>query len=106
MSMGNFVTTDWLAAHLDDPGLRIVDASWHLPPTGRDGDAEFVRRVFQESMRLYPPAWIFAREAMREVPSPSATDGKLRFGHDLTPIVTIHPTLRAIKMAAKRPSAA
>ena len=47
-----------------------------------------------------------AREAMREVPSPSATDGKLRFGHDLNPIVTIHPTLRAIKLAAKRPSAA
>ena len=42
MSMGNFVTTDWLAAHLDDPGLRIVDASWHLPPTGRKGDAEFL----------------------------------------------------------------
>jgi cytochrome P450 len=33
----------------------------------RGGDDDFVRRVFQESMRLYPPAWIFAREAMRDV---------------------------------------
>jgi thiosulfate/3-mercaptopyruvate sulfurtransferase len=25
------VTTEWLAAHLDDPGVRIVDASFKLP---------------------------------------------------------------------------
>jgi thiosulfate/3-mercaptopyruvate sulfurtransferase len=25
------VSTDWLAAHLDDPGIRIVDASFKLP---------------------------------------------------------------------------
>lgn len=24
------VSTEWLAAHLDDPDLRIIDASWHL----------------------------------------------------------------------------
>lgn len=37
----NFVSTEWLAARLGEPGLGIIDASWHLPPTGRDGDAEF-----------------------------------------------------------------
>jgi thiosulfate/3-mercaptopyruvate sulfurtransferase len=37
----NFVSTDWLAARLNEPGLGIIDASWHLPPTVRDGDAEF-----------------------------------------------------------------
>jgi thiosulfate/3-mercaptopyruvate sulfurtransferase len=37
----NLVSTDWLAARLKEPGLGIIDASWHLPPTGRDGDAEF-----------------------------------------------------------------
>ena len=31
------VDTDWLAAHLDDPGIRIVDATWYLPTVGRDG---------------------------------------------------------------------
>jgi thiosulfate/3-mercaptopyruvate sulfurtransferase len=37
----NFVTTEWLAAHLNEPGLGLIDASWHLPPTGRNGEAEF-----------------------------------------------------------------
>jgi len=35
------VTTGWLADHLDDAGLRIVDASWYLPQMGRDGRSEF-----------------------------------------------------------------
>ena len=35
------VSTDWLAAHLKDPDLRILDASWYLPDMGRDGRAEY-----------------------------------------------------------------
>lgn len=35
------VSTDWLAAHLDDPDLRVIDASWHMAATGRDGRAEY-----------------------------------------------------------------
>lgn len=35
------VSTDWLAAHLKDPDLRVIDASWHMPATGRDGRAEY-----------------------------------------------------------------
>lgn len=35
------VSTDWLADHLSDPDLRIFDASWHMPDTGRDGRAEY-----------------------------------------------------------------
>ena len=35
------VSTDWLAAHLDDPDLRIIDASWHMPAAGRDAEAEY-----------------------------------------------------------------
>ncbi|HRO14960.1 MAG TPA: 3-mercaptopyruvate sulfurtransferase [Paracoccus sp. (in: a-proteobacteria)] len=35
------VSTDWLAAHLNDPDLRILDASWHMPATGRDARAEY-----------------------------------------------------------------
>lgn len=35
------VSTDWLAAHLHDPDLRIIDASWHMEFTGRDGRAEY-----------------------------------------------------------------
>lgn len=35
------VSTDWLAAHLKDPDLRILDASWYLPDAGRDPQAEY-----------------------------------------------------------------
>ncbi|ARC87335.1 3-mercaptopyruvate sulfurtransferase [Rhodovulum sp. MB263] len=35
------VSTDWLAAHLNDPDLRILDASWYLPGSGRDPRAEY-----------------------------------------------------------------
>ncbi|MCA8884669.1 MAG: 3-mercaptopyruvate sulfurtransferase [Rhodobacteraceae bacterium] len=35
------VSTDWLAAHLRDPDLRILDASWYMPDDGRDGRTEY-----------------------------------------------------------------
>ena len=35
------VSTEWLAAHLNDPDLRILDASWHMPASGRDARAEY-----------------------------------------------------------------
>jgi thiosulfate/3-mercaptopyruvate sulfurtransferase len=37
----NLVSTDWLAAHLGAPDLRVIDASWHMPDTGRDARAEY-----------------------------------------------------------------
>ncbi|MCP9480713.1 3-mercaptopyruvate sulfurtransferase [Shimia sp. CNT1-13L.2] len=35
------VSTDWLAAHMKDPDLRIIDASWHMPAENRDPKAEY-----------------------------------------------------------------
>jgi thiosulfate/3-mercaptopyruvate sulfurtransferase len=35
------VSTDWLAANLGQAGLVVLDASAHLPATGRDARAEF-----------------------------------------------------------------
>jgi len=35
------VSTEWLDAHLRDPDLRVIDASWHMPDSGRDGRAEY-----------------------------------------------------------------
>jgi thiosulfate/3-mercaptopyruvate sulfurtransferase len=35
------VTTDWLAGHLGEPGLRVVDARWYLPILKRDARAEY-----------------------------------------------------------------
>ncbi|HRO11140.1 3-mercaptopyruvate sulfurtransferase [Amaricoccus sp.] len=40
----DLVTTDWLAAHLEAPDVRILDASWCMPGSGRDPHAEFVAR--------------------------------------------------------------
>ncbi|MHB1223124.1 MAG: 3-mercaptopyruvate sulfurtransferase [Gemmatimonadaceae bacterium] len=38
----SLVTTAWLAGHLSDPALRVLDASWYLPSAGRDARAEYV----------------------------------------------------------------
>ncbi|RYI21769.1 MAG: sulfurtransferase, partial [Acetobacteraceae bacterium] len=35
------VSTDWLAKHLRDPDLRVLDASWYLPAMNRDAKAEY-----------------------------------------------------------------
>ena len=37
------VETDWLAAHLDAPDLVVLDASLHLPTTGRNPKAEYLQ---------------------------------------------------------------
>lgn len=37
------VSTGWLAANLARPGVKVVDASWYLPTTGRDAAAEFAQ---------------------------------------------------------------
>jgi thiosulfate/3-mercaptopyruvate sulfurtransferase len=36
------VSTDWLAARLSRPRLRVVDGSWYLPGSGRDAASEYV----------------------------------------------------------------
>lgn len=35
------VSTQWLAAHLKDPDLRVLDASWYLPGSKRDPSVEY-----------------------------------------------------------------
>lgn len=35
------VTTEWLAEHLNDPAVAIVDASWYLPAQNRNAIAEY-----------------------------------------------------------------
>jgi thiosulfate/3-mercaptopyruvate sulfurtransferase len=41
MPSRNFITTTELAAELDDANVGVIDASWHLPNSGRTGAAEF-----------------------------------------------------------------
>jgi len=40
--MESLVSTDWLAEHLGEPELVVVDSSWHMPSSGRSGRAEYV----------------------------------------------------------------
>jgi len=35
------VSTQWLADHIKNPDLRILDASWYLPQMGRDAKVEY-----------------------------------------------------------------
>ncbi len=58
---GFTVSADWLEAHLNDPGMAIVDASWYLPAQGRDARAEYdaghiPRAVFFDHDQVVDPA--------------------------------------------------
>ena len=35
------VSTEWLAARIGRPGLRVVDGSWYMPASGRDAKQEY-----------------------------------------------------------------
>lgn len=37
-----FVTTEWLAAHLSDPDVVVLDGSWHMPNAARNAQAEYL----------------------------------------------------------------
>ena len=39
--MDSLVSTEWLAGELGARDLKVLDASWHLPSTGRNAVAEF-----------------------------------------------------------------
>ena len=39
--MDPVVTTEWLAKHLSESDLRVVDGTWHMPQAKRDARAEF-----------------------------------------------------------------
>jgi len=38
----SFVTTEWLAAHLSDPNLVVLDGSWHMPNAARNAQADYL----------------------------------------------------------------
>ena len=40
--MSNLVTTEWLAAHLNDANLVVLDSTWHLPTLKRNAHDEFI----------------------------------------------------------------
>lgn len=40
--MESLVSTDWLAQHIGESDLVVVDSSWHMPASGRSGLAEYL----------------------------------------------------------------
>ncbi len=49
---GPLVSTDWLAQHRDDPGVRIADGSYFLPHLKRDAGAEFLAKHIPGAVRF------------------------------------------------------
>jgi thiosulfate/3-mercaptopyruvate sulfurtransferase len=41
--MDSLASTEWLAQHLGEPDLAVVDSSWHMPASGRTGRDEYLK---------------------------------------------------------------
>ncbi|MDR1827786.1 MAG: 3-mercaptopyruvate sulfurtransferase [Methylobacteriaceae bacterium] len=52
MTVSPFVSTQWLADHLKDPKLVVIDGSWYLASAKRDPDREFLDAHIPGAMRL------------------------------------------------------
>jgi len=61
--MDPLVSTDWLARHLGEPDLVVVDASWHMPASGRVGRNEYLDAHI-------PGARFFDIDEIRDVSNP------------------------------------
>jgi thiosulfate/3-mercaptopyruvate sulfurtransferase len=46
------VSTEWLAAHLNDPDVTVVDGSFYLLTAGRDANAEYVAAHIPGAVRF------------------------------------------------------
>ena len=77
--MPALVSTEWLAARLDEPGLVALDCSWYLPSAGRDPHAEFLAGHI-------PGARFFDLEAHsdQQSPLPHMLPPADRFARDMT----------------------
>jgi thiosulfate/3-mercaptopyruvate sulfurtransferase len=89
--MSPFVTPAWLAAHLDDPDVSIVDGSWYLPVTERDPAAEYASGHIPGAVRIdLDQVADRASELPHMLPRPAdfaAAVGELGIGEDDTVVV-------------------
>jgi thiosulfate/3-mercaptopyruvate sulfurtransferase len=75
----SLVSVDWLAAHLNDPDMRVLDATYHLPTVKRDARAEF-------AVKHIPGAAFFdidgiaddATDLPHMIPSPAVFEAEMR----------------------------
>lgn len=52
MSATEIVSTAWLADHLADPDLVVLDGSYYLPAQGRDAGAEYLAAHIPDAIRF------------------------------------------------------
>jgi thiosulfate/3-mercaptopyruvate sulfurtransferase len=52
MTRDPMVSTDWLAERLDDPKIRVFDASWFMPGSPRDPDKEYAAAHIPGAVRF------------------------------------------------------
>jgi len=81
------VTTDWLAANLDAPGVVVLDGSFYLPAMGRDAAAEYLAGHIPGALRFdIDEVADHSTDLPHMLPSPAefaAAVGKLGIGeHD------------------------
>ena len=92
---GPLVSTDWLAEHLGDPGLVVLDGSWHMPADGRDAKTEYAAAHI-------PGAVFFDIDAISDhanalphmLPAPPAfATAVRRLGVDVGSVVVVYDTV-------------
>jgi thiosulfate/3-mercaptopyruvate sulfurtransferase len=73
--MDSLVSTEWLANHLAEPDLVVVDSSWHMPSTARNGRTEYLERHI-------PGARFLDIDAVSDTshPAPHMLPGAAEFG--------------------------
>ncbi|KMO11356.1 3-mercaptopyruvate sulfurtransferase [Methylobacterium indicum] len=91
MSIGPFVTVDWLAERLAAPDIVVVDGSWYLPAMGRDAEAEFRAAHIPGAIRFDIDAVRDEGSALPHMlPSPEAFASRMRqmgIGDGMTVVV-------------------
>lgn len=85
------VSTEWLAARLDDPAVAVLDCSWYLPETGKQAIDDF-RRGHIPGARFIDLAAVSAPDSPYVNMLPSAAlwaeeIGRLGIGNDTMVVV-------------------
>ncbi len=70
MSVSSVVSVEWLHENLSN--VRVVDASWHLPPTGRNGSDEYVKAHIPNAVYFDIDVCATAGDLPHTLPSPEA----------------------------------
>lgn len=70
MSVSSVVSVEWLQENLSN--VRVVDASWHLPPTGRNGFEEYVKAHIPKAVYFDIDVCATAGDLPHTLPSPEA----------------------------------